>query len=191
LEFPVVFLAGMDEGIFPHSRSILDEDEIEEERRLCYVGITRARKMLYLTRAWQRNIYGNTSYYSASRFLNEIPQELLEELAPNGGNGIASATGRSNEAGITASRGYGAASRTGGGANFKERVTAGGSGGNFRDSGFLPGNLKPGDRVKHSKWGEGTVMDLEGMDEDAEITINFPSVGVKHLILKYAPIIKV
>lgn len=79
LEFPVVFLAGMDEGIFPHSRSMSDPNQLEEERRLCYVGITRAKKKLYLTRAWRRNIYGNMSYYTPSRFIDEIPPELLEE----------------------------------------------------------------------------------------------------------------
>lgn len=81
LEFPIVFLAGMDEGIFPHSRSLLDDNQLEEERRLCYVGITRARKKLYMTRAWQRSIYGNTSYYMASRFLNEIPPEYIVETS--------------------------------------------------------------------------------------------------------------
>ena len=72
---------GMDEGIFPHARCMLDADELEEERRLCYVGITRAKQRLYLTRAWQRSIYGNTSYYTPSRFIDEIPDELVEDVS--------------------------------------------------------------------------------------------------------------
>jgi DNA helicase-2/ATP-dependent DNA helicase PcrA len=176
LEFPVVFLAGMDEGIFPHSRSMMDEDELEEERRLCYVGITRAKKILYLTRAWRRNIYGNTSYYSASRFINEIPPELLEELAPGGqGAEIKASAARDH-----LDSQFMSGTRT---------PTAPASGG--PSSSVSPGGLKPGDRVKHSKWGEGTVVDIDGMDEDAEISIHFASVGLKHLILKYAPIIKI
>lgn len=79
LEFPIVFLTGMDEGIFPHSRSLLEDDQLEEERRLCYVGITRAQEKLYMTRALSRNIYGNTSSFEASRFLKEIPQEVITE----------------------------------------------------------------------------------------------------------------
>lgn len=164
LEFPVVFLAGMDEGIFPHSRSMLDEDQLEEERRLCYVGITRARKKLYVTRAWQRSIYGNTSYYTASRFLDEIPLELVEEMS------------------------YGEKREQ---PQFKQNPsTFDGS----RKSSFSqasPKTLMPGDKVRHTKWGEGIVVDIDGMDEDAQISINFPTIGTKHLILKYAPIIKV
>lgn len=146
LEFPIVFLAGMDEGIFPHSRSLIDDDELEEERRLCYVGITRAKKQLYLTRAWQRTIYGNTNYYSASRFIDEIPQELLDETLD----------GKSPQNNISDDT-----------------------------------NLKPKDRVYHKKWGEGVVLNIEGIDEDAVISIDFALEGVKHLVLKYAPIEKI
>ena len=167
LEYPVVFLSGMDEGIFPHSRSLLDDEQLEEERRLCYVGITRARKKLYLTRAWQRTIYGNKSYYMASRFLNEIPPEYITEISSDMGNNTTSGSQKF--------------------ATDKEHGTS------FHRNNVPSGNvgLGPGDRVKHTKWGEGTVIDIDGIDEEMQISINFPSVGEKHLILKYAPIIKI
>ncbi|HHW03236.1 MAG TPA: DNA helicase PcrA [Thermoanaerobacterales bacterium] len=176
LEFPAVFLAGMDEGIFPHSRSMLDDDELEEERRLCYVGITRAKKLLYITRAWRRNLYGNTSFYSPSRFIDEIPPELLEEMTPGVQGNELKAAASEDRGDSRFVSGTGASNM----AAARSSSRAGSSGG-----------LKPGDRVKHSKWGEGTVVDIDGMDEDAEVSINFPSVGLKHLILKYAPIIKI
>lgn len=154
LEFPVVFLAGMDEGIFPHSRSLFDSEQLEEERRLCYVGITRAQQKLYMTRAWQRSLYGNTSYYTASRFLNEISEEYIMESS------------------------YGIADKPYSAKPESEAISGSKS------------SISPGDRVRHAKWGEGIVLDIEGIDEDAQITINFPSVGEKHLILKYAPIVK-
>jgi DNA helicase-2/ATP-dependent DNA helicase PcrA len=168
LEFPVVFLAGMDEGIFPHARSMFDPDQLEEERRLCYVGITRAKRLLFLTRAWRRNIYGNLSFYSASRFLNELPPELTEEEITE------SAVQPSVE---HAESGYGQD------APMASRFEVKGHMGKNR--------LMPGDRVRHSKWGEGLVVDIEGIDEDAQVSIDFQLVGLKHLILKYAPIIKV
>jgi len=159
LEFPVVFMAGMDEGIFPHSLSLLDEDELEEERRLCYVGITRAQKKLYMTRAWRRNLYGNTSYYTASRFLNEISDDYIVETS----YGIAEST---NNTVIKSEPKH---------EEFKKS----------------PASFAPGDRVRHIKWGEGIVLDVDGVDEDAQISVNFPSVGTKHLILKYAPLVKI
>jgi len=155
LEFPIVFMAGMDEGIFPHSRSLLDEDQLEEERRLCYVGMTRAKKKLYMTRAWQRSLYGNTSYYAASRFLNEISDEYIIETS----YGIA------DNAAVCRSE-----------PEVSKKSVA---------------NISPGDRVRHLHWVEVIVLDIEGIDEDAQISINFPSVGEKCLILKYAPIVKI
>ncbi|MDI3481466.1 MAG: ATP-dependent helicase UvrD/PcrA [Tepidanaerobacteraceae bacterium] len=176
LEFPVVFLAGMDEGIFPHARSMINEDELEEERRLCYVGITRAKKLLYLTRAWQRNLYGNASYYTSSRFIDEIPSDLLEEVA-------------SEDDGLL----YKVAAAKDRLCPSKNQFPSPASYATTSRSTSLSGShagLAPGDRVKHSKWGEGIVVSLDGMDEDAEISIDFSSVGLKHLMLKYAPIIK-
>ncbi len=168
LEFPVVFLAGMDEGIFPHARSMFDPDQLEEERRLCYVGITRAKRLLFMTRAWRRNIYGNISYYSASRFLNELPQELTEEEI--------------NGSTVQPSAEY---AETGCVQNTPIAPP-------FELHGYMSKNrLMPGDIVRHSKWGDGLVVDIDGIDEDAQVSINFRSVGLKHLILKYAPITKV
>jgi len=156
LEFPVVFMAGMDEGIFPHSLSLFDENQLEEERRLCYVGITRAQKKLYMTRAWRRNLYGNISYYMASRFLNEISQEYVIETSYGIANNTASKESETEA--------------------FKRPIIT---------------SIAPGDRVRHIKWGEGIVLDVDGIDEDAQVSINFTSVGKKHLILKYAPIVKI
>ena len=170
LEFPVVFLAGLDEGIFPHARSLFDPEQLEEERRLCYVGITRAQHLLYITRAWQRSLHGSTSFYDSSRFIDEIPQELLEDISQK-----ASPEYQTRE----------------------ETVPSLPSKGSFQKTLNTPARavsktiLKPGDRVRHSKWGEGIVTNIDGMDEDAEISVNFDSVGIKHLILKYAPIVKI
>jgi DNA helicase-2/ATP-dependent DNA helicase PcrA len=163
LEFPVVFLSGMDEGIFPHSRSMFDEDELEEERRLCYVGITRAKKRLYLTRAWRRNLYGNTSFYSASRFIDEIPARLLKEIGP--------------EDDIKKAKPV---------VHFKSAIKQSSETEKRKEL-----KLNPGDRVKHSKWGEGVVTAVYGKGEDAEIAVNFASEGTKRLILKYAPLVKI
>lgn len=172
LEFPVVFLSGMDEGIFPHSRSMFDEDELEEERRLCYVGITRAKRRLYLTRAWRRNLYGNTSFYSASRFIDEIPARLLKEIGMDDDT-------------LDEER--------------EEQVKESKPVVSFNPSIKQPQEmakqkvlvLNPGDRVKHSKWGEGVVTAVYGKGEDAEVAVNFASEGTKRLLLKYAPIVKI
>jgi len=169
LEFPVVFLAGMDEGIFPHTRTFFSEEDMEEERRLCYVGITRAKERLYLTGAECRSLYGNTAYYSPSRFIDEIPKEILKEVhgktsAFSAGNTL----GRDNDAKAFTHK-------------FNDDFCG--------DSPATVG-LKPGDRISHSKWGEGVVTDVSGMDENAEVSIDFPGVGRKHLALRYAPIKK-
>ncbi|KXG78040.1 ATP-dependent DNA helicase PcrA [Fervidicola ferrireducens] len=171
LEFPVVFLSGMDEGIFPHSRSMFDEYELEEERRLCYVGITRAKKRLYLTRAWRRNLYGNTSFYSASRFIDEIPARLLKEIGPEDD---------------TLEEDVGEVKKTKPVVHFKSAIKQSSETEKRKEL-----KLNPGDRVKHSKWGEGVVTAVYGKGEDAEIAVNFASEGTKRLILKYAPLVKI
>ena len=94
LEYPVVFLTGMEDGVFPHTRSLGDPDELEEERRLCYVGITRARERLYLCHAWSRMLFGATDYYPPSRFLSEIPEELMHVLGAGAERGRSSSSGR-------------------------------------------------------------------------------------------------
>jgi DNA helicase-2/ATP-dependent DNA helicase PcrA len=160
LEFPVVFLAGLEETVFPHARSQLDETELEEERRLCYVGMTRAEQKLYMTRAWQRTIYGKTVYNQPSRFLDEIPEELK------------TGTEKQNEIKTQTSPFIPSWSKP----NFAPRQTE------------LHFNL--GDHIIHSKWGEGVIVKITGSGEDAQLSIAFPNQGIKNLMVKYAPIRK-
>ncbi|WP_017754512.1 DNA helicase PcrA [Calidifontibacillus oryziterrae] len=173
LEFPVVFLIGLEEGIFPHSRSLMDEEEMEEERRLAYVGITRAENQLFLTNARLRTLYGRTNVNQVSRFINEIPEELLENLAETTkqvftrGNPSPFGQLRSE---VQQSIVRPLANNTGG-ATIGWRV---------------------GDKVEHKKWGIGTVVSVKGENEDKELDIAFPQpVGIKRLLAKFAPITKV
>ncbi|OXB93713.1 DNA helicase PcrA [Parageobacillus galactosidasius] len=164
LEFPVVFLIGMEEGIFPHSRSLDDEDEMEEERRLAYVGITRAEEELFLTSAQMRTLFGYTNINPVSRFIREIPEELVERVNKRT-SWTSAAAGKQ-----TTVRKIAIASSTGGEA--------------------IP--WKVGDKVEHKKWGIGTVVSVRGEGEDKELDIAFPSpVGIKRLLAKFAPITKV
>ncbi|RJX21468.1 MAG: DUF3553 domain-containing protein [Ammonifex sp.] len=144
LEFPAVFITGMEEGLFPHARSMDDPSQMEEERRLCYVGITRAKEQLYLTRCRTRHLYGGTSWNPPSRFLAEMPAELLAEEWGVGGAGPL----------------------------FEENAT----------------EFEPGDRVRHKKWGTGTVLGVDGFGEDARVVVSFPGAGVKTLLVSYAPL---
>ena len=164
LEFPVVFLTGMEDGVFPHVRSLGSEVELEEERRLAYVGITRARERLYLTRASVRSAWGAPAYNPASRFLEEIPSELLDYRREE--SETTSWTARS----APASRSFGRPEPTGG----KAPVVS----------------LAVGERVVHKTFGMGTVKETSGMGEKAEATIDFGSAGTKRLLLRYAPVEK-
>ncbi|TLM99705.1 ATP-dependent DNA helicase PcrA, partial [bacterium] len=170
LEFPVVFVVGMEEGIFPHSRSLLESAEMEEERRLCYVAITRAMERLYLTCAWERNLYGNRMFNPRSRFLEEIPDHLL-----SGGEEDA---GRPQKAGN-----YGRV------IPFPSSPAA--SPAKPAATGAAPGLFQLGDKVMHAKWGQGVVVSIKGQGEDAELSIAFPDQGIKNLMVRYAPIKKV
>jgi DNA helicase II / ATP-dependent DNA helicase PcrA len=164
LEFPVVFLIGMEEGIFPHSRSLDDEDEMEEERRLAYVGITRAEEELFLTSAQMRTLFGYTNINPVSRFIREIPEELVEQVNKRTA-WTSAAAGKQ-----TTVRKIAIASSTGGEA--------------------IP--WKVGDKVEHKKWGIGTVVSVRGEGDDKELDIAFPSpIGIKRLLAKFAPITKV
>jgi DNA helicase-2/ATP-dependent DNA helicase PcrA len=162
LEFPVVFLTGMEDGVFPHQRSMGDTKALEEERRLAYVGITRARERLYLTRTVMRGSWGRPAVHPASRFLAEIPAGLIDW--------------RRSESSVTV-------------APASERVAS-------RSRVRVTGNrevpvLSPGDRVTHDAFGLGTVVSVGGAGERAEAKIDFGGDhGVKHLILRYAPIEK-
>ncbi|XID90899.1 DNA helicase PcrA [Paenibacillaceae bacterium WGS1546] len=212
LEFPVVFIVGMEEGIFPGSRSLMDNEEMEEERRLAYVGITRAEKKLYLSCARMRLLYGRTNANPPSRFLGEIPPELKEAVEPAGGARPGSYGGFASRLGGTGygSRGsYGTGSGGGGGyppSGFGARPTV--SPANYGSSpsgGFAlrpqtPSAAKPvgdgmaivaGDKVQHAKWGVGTVVSVKGSGNDAELQIAFPApVGVKRLLAAFAPVTK-
>ncbi|MFF0060202.1 DNA helicase PcrA [Streptomyces sp. NPDC005279] len=175
LEFPVVFLTGMEDGVFPHMRALGQAKELEEERRLAYVGITRARERLYLTRSSMRSAWGQPSYNPPSRFLEEIPGRHLEwkrtgPMAAAAGptSGIASS--------LSSSR-----SRSGGGASgFATRRTS--------DKPVIA--LVVGDRVTHDQFGLGTVVEVRGSGADAQATIDFGDTKPKRLLLRYAPVEK-
>ena len=171
LEYPVVFVAGMEDGVFPHLRSLGDPDELEEERRLCYVGITRARERLYLCHAWSRTLFGSTDYYPPSRFLAEIPEELVHAVGD-------------------------AAPRRGGFGAHREAVVAAA----LRDPpttvaplgsrGAEHLGIRVGDDVTHEQFGEGVVVGIEGRDDKAEAIVRFRDAGEKRLLLAWAPLRK-
>jgi DNA helicase-2/ATP-dependent DNA helicase PcrA len=164
LEFPAVFLIGMEEGIFPHSRTLGEPLELEEERRLCYVGITRARRFLYLTHAWSRTLWGRTMPGIPSRFLAEVPEELLREVG--GGRVFGSGTGPS----LLDAGGTRLAS--------SQRTTTG-----AEDLGLVAG-----DHVVHERWGPGVVVSAQGAGDRAQATVRFASVGQKTLLLCATPL---
>ena len=186
LEFPVVFIIGMEDGVFPHLRSLGEPDELEEERRLAYVGITRARERLHLSHAWSRMLFGSTQYNPPSRFLDEIPAKLVEH-------------DRGPAAARRAARGSGWGddrwSDRGGGAARARAATASSRRPCGRraptPSGAEALGLKVGDDVRHSKWGEGVILDIEGGGDKAEAVVRFPEVGEKRLLLAWAPLEKV
>ena len=153
LEFPAVFIVGMEDGVFPHMRSLGDPGELEEERRLAYVGITRAQDRLYLTSAWSRMLFGGSNYNPPSRFLAEIPEGLMEKA---GKRARRSASERA--------------------ASVGPRTTVSAS------------QIGPGDRVRHDKWGLGTVREVVGTGEMAEAEIMFDTQGKKRLLLAWAPL---
>jgi ATP-dependent DNA helicase UvrD/PcrA len=188
LEFPVVFLIGLEDGVFPHVRSLGDPDELEEERRLCYVGLTRAEERLYLCHAWSRMMFGTTDYRPPSRFLDEIPGDLI---APNGDEG----PGRGRRAGRSGG-GSGAGSGGGLGAHREAVVAAalrrdgqGLSPGGARGAEHL--ELRVGDDVRHEKFGDGVIVDITGSGDKAEARVRFRDAGEKTLLLSWAPLARV
>ena len=165
LEFPVVFLCGMEDGLFPHQRSITDLASLEEERRLCYVGVTRAMRQLYLCYAEQRRLHGVDSYNLASRFIQEIPPELLDEVRPR----------------IQLPR------PDPGGPDTRGRPEGANRGRLFHDPAELvPGGIRLGARVRHGKFGEGVVLNLEGQGPHARVHVNFEQQGAKWLMISVA-----
>jgi DNA helicase-2/ATP-dependent DNA helicase PcrA len=189
LEFPVVFMVGLEDGIFPHYRSMTDSAALEEERRLAYVGITRAQQRLYLAYAWSRTLFGQTQYNPPSRFLSEIPEHLLdvreaEARSRHRGRGAGTAIR------AEAQRGYSVIGLPG----RDETIEVAGRWTTPRPAG-VPKRAAPaivaGDTVAHERWGEGVVLTVSGSDEDAEATIRFEDVGEKRVLLAYAPLRKV
>ena len=164
LEFSTVFMVGMEEGIFPHARALADERELEEERRLCYVGMTRAKRRLYLTSARQRSLYGSKSFNLPSRFLEEIPPEALE--VRDGWRSYAGGASHFEEENLPASTGDPA-------------------GRPYTDETFVD-RLYPGARVRHHDFGTGVIRERSGSGDDLKVVVRFNGVGEKKLLVKYA-----
>ncbi|MFE0172746.1 DNA helicase PcrA [Streptomyces sp. NPDC059002] len=179
LEFPVVFLTGMEDGVFPHMRSLGQVKELEEERRLAYVGITRARERLYLTRSSMRSAWGQPSYNPPSRFLEEIPDTHLD-WKRTGSIGAPASSGSSGPAGGIASSLSSSRSRSGGAQGFATR----------RATEKPVVALAVGDRVTHDQFGLGTVVGVKGSGANAEATVDFGEPKPKRLLLRYAPVEK-
>ena len=187
LEFPVVFLVGMEEGVFPLSRQAEDEDELEEERRLAYVGITRAEAVLYLTNASTRMLFGRTSYNQPSRFLREIDDSLLTY------------TGQARKANTSFNATYKSSvsqSQFGSGVSLSDAIKGRKSATSSvkQAIGQAPKAVADwgiGDIAQHKKWGNGTVLDVSGTGSNMELKIAFPEVGLKRLLAQMAPITKV
>ncbi len=171
LEFPLVILTGMEDGVFPHVRSLSDTTELEEERRLCYVGMTRAEQRLVLTHADRRTLWGGVAYNPPSRFLEEVPEELVVRR----GSVTAPTTTRSSTA------------RASGGDDRR----AGRRGSAGIDVVDLDEGFRPGDTVLHPRFGRGRVLEVAPAGDDHEVSVDFEEVGMKHLMLAYAALVKV
>jgi DNA helicase-2/ATP-dependent DNA helicase PcrA len=191
LEYPVVFMVGMEENVFPHSRSVTEPSELEEERRLAYVGITRARKRLYLLNAWSRSLFGGTNFNLPSRFLKEVPAELLSvveserrpvrrqrdwsDTSPAFGSGRRASVNPQGTPPV---------------ARFDRPPTPAAKLADATQRGALDLGLTPGDKVQHRAWGLGRVVSISGAGDKATAEVEFPQLGRKRLLLRYAPLTK-
>ena len=182
LEFPVVFLIGLEEGVFPHSRSLMEEDEMEEERRLAYVGITRAEQELFLTNAQMRTLYGRTNMNPVSRFIGEIPEDLIEDLREQLMEQQKQQRQQTQQTQHRQQTSPFATRQPEKRSVIRSTMTS--TGGDDID-------WKVGDKAAHKKWGTGTVVSVKGEGESKELDIAFPSpIGIKRLLAKFAPITK-
>ncbi len=171
LEFPVVFLTGLDEGLFPHSRTLLDPAQVEEERRLAYVGITRAERQLYVTNAITRTMYGRISAYMPSRFLAEIPPQLMEDYHRK------SAMPQSRTTAVPGKQRVSILTKPVASSLPKKHAVI--------------DTFAKGDKVRHKIWGIGTVLDVIGEGTNMQMKIQFPTKGVRQVVVKYAPLEKI
>ncbi|MDZ5664231.1 DNA helicase PcrA [Nocardioides sp. zg-1308] len=183
LEFPVVFLTGLEDGVFPHQRSLGDQPELEEERRLAYVGLTRAQQRLYVSRALVRSAWGAPSHNPASRFLDELPVDLVDwrrTAVEQTRWGRPDLTGGSTRLGTPTDAGR---------RNFSSAAMRADVAAKSKPARPIP-SLEPGDRVVHDSFGMGTVVAVDGVAEKSVASIDFGSEGVKRLLLRYAPVEK-
>ncbi len=200
LEFPNVFLVGAEEGVFPHLRALTEPDELEEERRLAYVGITRAQQRLHISHAWSRNLFGSTQYNPPSRFLDEIPSELVESKGSGVGRGGGRHSYRQHDRPRSRDR-AGAQPRRSPLSSYdpdddeahahRERVVEAAMRAGQRapqPSGADAIGLRVGDDVSHPTFGDGVILEVRGDGDRAEATIRFRDVGTKHLSLAWAPL---
>ena len=171
LEFPVVFLTGLDEGLFPHSRTLLDPAQVEEERRLAYVGITRAERQLYVTNATTRTMYGRISAYMPSRFLAEIPPQLMEDYHRK------SVMPQSRTTAVPGKQRFSILTKPVASSLPKKHA--------------VTDTFAKGDKVRHKIWGIGTVLDVIGEGTNMQMKIQFPTKGVRQVVVKYAPLEKI
>ena len=171
LEFPVVFLTGLDEGLFPHSRTLMDPAQVEEERRLAYVGITRAERQLYVTNAVTRTMYGRISAYMPSRFLAEIPPQFMEDYH------CKSAMPQSRTTAVPGKQRVSILTKPVASSLPKKHA--------------VTDTFAKGDKVRHKIWGIGTVLDVIGEGPNMQMKIQFPTKGVRQVVVKYAPLEKI
>lgn len=200
LEFPVVFLVGMEDGVFPHSRALWEPGELEEERRLCYVGMTRAMRLLYFTCAKFRTLYGQSNYNNVSRFVDEVPPSLIHDIGEERARARMARLGRlglsdvATRAALRGVSGVGDGGRSG--ASASGVLGASGALGASAASGASRAgnaalNFASGEKVRHAKFGVGTVISVQPSGSDAILTVAFPGEGIKRLMASMAPLERV